>query len=82
MASVFWEAHGVLFIDILIEKQTLNATYYSKFLKDRVKPAFRSRQGGRSVKSFCLFHNARPHTDTVTREHRRNAWGGTATCGL
>jgi histone-lysine N-methyltransferase SETMAR len=67
MASVFWDSQGVLFIDFLTEQRTINAAYYSKLLKDRVKPAFHSKRRGRSVKSVCLLHdNTRPHTAAVT----------------
>jgi histone-lysine N-methyltransferase SETMAR len=66
MASVFWESQGVLFIDFLTER-TINAAYYTKPLKDRVKSAFLSKRRGRSVKSFSVLHdNARPHTVAVT----------------
>jgi hypothetical protein len=62
----FWASHGVLFIDFLIE-QLINVAYYSKLLKDRVKPTFRSKRRGRSVKSVCHLHdNASPHTAAVT----------------
>jgi histone-lysine N-methyltransferase SETMAR len=61
------ESQGVLLIYILIEQRTINAAYYSKLLKDLVKPAFRSKRRGRSVKSVCLLHdNACPHTAAVT----------------
>jgi hypothetical protein len=67
MASVFWDSEGVLFIDFLIEEQIINAAYYSKLLKDRVKPAFRSKRRGQSVKSVCLLRdNACLHTVGVT----------------
>jgi hypothetical protein len=67
MASVFWEPQGVLFICFLTEQRTINADYYWKPLKDQVKPAFRSKRRGRSVKSVCLFHDkVRPHTAAVT----------------
>jgi len=42
-ASVFWESQGILFIDFLIEEQTINQAYYVKLLKDRAKPAFHSK---------------------------------------
>jgi hypothetical protein len=71
MASVIFlggggESQDVLFIDFLIE-QTINAAYYSKLLKDRVKPAFHSKRRAQSVKSVRLLHNnPRPHIATVT----------------
>jgi hypothetical protein len=64
---LFWDSQGVIFIDILVEQRTINAAYYSKLLKDRVMPAFRSKRRGRSVRSVCLLHdNACPHTAAVT----------------
>jgi hypothetical protein len=66
-ASGFWYSQGVLFVCFLIEQPTVNAAYYSKLLKVRIKPASRSNRRGRSVKSVCLLHdNARPHTAAVT----------------
>jgi hypothetical protein len=61
------DSEGDLFIDFLIEQRTINAASYSKLLKDRVKPDFRSKRRGRLVKSVCLLHdNARPYTAAVT----------------
>jgi hypothetical protein len=53
MTSVFWDSEGVLLIDSLIEEGTINAAYYSKFLKDRLKPAFHSKRRSQSSKN-CL----------------------------
>jgi hypothetical protein len=36
-----------LFINFLTKQQTINAYFYSKLLKTRVKPAFRSKRRGR-----------------------------------
>jgi len=47
-------------------QRTINTAYYSKLLKDRVKPAFHWKRRGRSFKSFCLLHNLSPHTTAVT----------------
>jgi hypothetical protein len=77
MARDFWDSQGDLFIDFLIEQRTINTAYYSKLLKDLLKPDFRSKQRGRSVKSVCLHDNARPHCDN--RNIAGNALGGTAT---
>jgi hypothetical protein len=64
-----WDSQGVLFVHFLTEQRKINAAYYSKLLKDKVKPAFRSKWRGRSAKSVCLLHdNARPHTAAVTTE--------------
>ena len=32
MASVFWEAHGIFFIDYLEENKTINIDYYAAIL--------------------------------------------------
>jgi len=51
----------------MIEQRTIIAVYYSKLLKERVKPTFCSRRRGPSVKSVRLFHyNARQYTAAVT----------------
>jgi len=69
ISAVYYSKVGILFVDLLIENRTINAAYHSKLLKDRIKPAFRSKRRGRSVKSVCLLHgNARPHTAAVTTE--------------
>jgi hypothetical protein len=60
-----------LFIDVLVEQRTFNAASYSKLLKDEVKPYFRSKRRGQSVKSVCLLHD--------NKNIRGNALGGTAT---
>jgi len=45
----------------------INSAYYSKFLKDQVKPAFHSKRRGRSVKSVSLLHdNVGLHTAAVS----------------
>jgi hypothetical protein len=47
----FWGPQGVLFIDFLKELRTINEAYYSKLLRDRIKPNFRSKRRSLSVKS-------------------------------
>jgi hypothetical protein len=37
MASVFWDSHGVIFIDFLTEQRPINADYYLKLLKVQSK---------------------------------------------
>jgi hypothetical protein len=65
--QLFLDSEEVLFVDFLSEQRTIDATYYSVLPKNRVKPAFRSKRRGRSVKSFCILHdNARAHSAAVT----------------
>jgi len=68
MVSVFWDSQqGVLLIDFLTEQRSINAAYYSKLLKDRVKPAYRPKRRSRPVKSVCHVHdNARLYTAVMT----------------
>jgi hypothetical protein len=67
----FWggggrDSQGVLFTHFLQERP-MYAACYSKLFKGWVKPVFRSKWRGQSVKSVCLLHdNARPHTAAVT----------------
>jgi histone-lysine N-methyltransferase SETMAR len=68
--AFFWNSLGVLLIDFLIEQWIIDTAYYSKLLKDRVKPAFLSKRRGRSV-------NARPPTAAVTTgSFEEMHWGG------
>jgi ribosomal protein L31E len=67
VTAVAWGSQGVSFIKFLIGQRTINASYYSKLLRDRIKAASRSKRRDRSVKSVCLLHDkARPHTAVVT----------------
>jgi len=67
-ASEFRDSQCVLFVFFfLTEQRIINAAYYMKSLKDRLKPALCSKRRGRSVKSVCLHRdNARPHTAALT----------------
>jgi hypothetical protein len=48
----FGDSRGPLFVDFLIEQQTINTDYYSKLLEDRVKPAlFQNDEVGQSKAS-------------------------------
>jgi hypothetical protein len=66
MASVFRDCQSAKFIDFPIEQRIILTQLI--ILKDWVKPAFRSKQRGRSVKGVCLLHdNAHPHTTAVAK---------------
>lgn len=68
MATVFWDFKGVLFVDFLHGRKTINAQYYSNLLTEHVKVAIRGkRRKSQSSVSF-LQDNARPHTAALTRE--------------
>jgi hypothetical protein len=43
IVSVLWDSQGVSFIDFLTEQRIINASYYSKLLKEPAKLVFRSK---------------------------------------
>ena len=61
MASVFWDAKGIVFIDYLLKGQTINGEYYSKnreyyaILVRQLRKAIRSKRPGKLSKGV-LFH--------------------------
>ena len=62
MATVFWDASGVLLVDILPDGQTINADRYIETLK-KLKRAIRRKRPALSDDQVLLLHdNARPHT--------------------
>ena len=63
LATFFWDAKGIIHINFLEEKRTIDAEYYSNLLKGPVKNAFRRKQQGMPSKGVIWHHdNARPHT--------------------
>lgn len=66
MASVFWDAHGIIFIDYLQKGQTINSEYYIALL-ERLKVEI-ARKRPHLSKKKVLFHqdNAPCHTSVKT----------------
>ena len=54
MASVFWDAHGVIFIDYLEKGRTITVAYYGALL-DRLVEEIRKKRP--HLKKKFLFHN-------------------------
>ena len=68
LRTVFFDFKGVILIDFLHERQTVNATYYSQLL-DNAKTAYRQKRCGFPIRDIILLQdNARPHTDALTME--------------
>lgn len=68
LSTVFWDYRGVLHVDFLHERRTVNAEYYCQLL-DEAKQAYRRKRRGQPIRNVILLHdNARPHTAAVTRE--------------
>ena len=72
MATVFWDAHGVIMLDFLAKKSTITGAYYANLL-DQLRTAIREKHRGKLFKGILLQQdNARVHTckiamDTVER---------------
>jgi transposase len=66
MASVFWDVHGVILVDLTPPGSTINAAAYQKTLK-RLNEAIRRKRPGLLTKGLgVLLHNARPHSAAAT----------------
>lgn len=65
MASVFWDAKGILMVDYLPKGQTINGAYYANLL-GMLNEKIREKRPGLARKKI-IFHqdNARPHTSIV-----------------
>jgi [histone H3]-lysine36 N-dimethyltransferase SETMAR len=68
MATVFWDASGVLLIDHLPNGQTINADRYIATLKKLKRNIRRKRPGLRDDQVLLLHDNARSHSALRTQE--------------
>ena len=72
MATVFWDAQGVIMLDFLAKKSTITVAYYANLL-DQLRTVIREKRQGKLSKGILLQQdNARVHTckiamDTVER---------------
>ena len=53
MASVFWDVHGIIFIDYLEKGKTINSDYYTALL-DRLKAEIVKKQPIWRRNKFCF----------------------------
>ena len=68
MATVFWDFKGVLLVDFLHARRTVNVAYYCNLL-EKVRAAYRSKRRGFPIRDVLLLHdNARPHSAALTQE--------------
>jgi len=44
MATIFWDSKGVLYVNFLTERRTINAEYYLALLEGPVKTAIRKKR--------------------------------------
>lgn len=67
MATVFWDAQGVILVDFLERGQTINSERYCETLK-KLRRAIQNKRRGKLSEKVLFFHdNARPHTANRTQ---------------
>lgn len=59
MASVFWDCQGLLLIDYMPHKTTINAEYYAQLLK-KLRSAIKEKRRGKLSKGIFLLHDNAP----------------------
>ena len=62
MATVFWDAKGIIMLDFLPKRHTITGVYYANLL-DQLRTAIREKRRGKLSKGVLLQQdNARVHT--------------------
>ena len=68
MATVFWDAQGVIMLDFLAKKSTITGAYYANLL-DQLSPAIREKCRGKLSKGILLQQdNAGVHTCKIAMD--------------
>ena len=68
MATVFWDAQGVIMLDFLAKKSTITDAYYANLL-DHLRTAIREKRRGKLSKGILLQQdNARVHTCKIAMD--------------
>ena len=68
MATVFWDAKGVIMLDILPKRSTITGVYYANLL-DQLRTAIREKRRGKLSKGVLLQQdNERVHACKVAME--------------
>ena len=68
MATVFWDAKGVIMLDLLPKRITITGVYYANLL-DQLRTAIREKRRGKLSKGVLLQQdNARVHTCKVAMD--------------
>jgi histone-lysine N-methyltransferase SETMAR len=67
MASIFWDAHGVIFFDFLEKGKTITGPYYASLL-DRLNEEIKTKRK-HLLKKKVLFHhdNAPAHSSNIVQ---------------
>jgi len=72
MATMFWNSKGVLYVDFLTERRTINTEYYSALLEGPVKTAIRNKRKRAQTSVSFLQNNACPHVVACTMDTAQN----------
>ena len=68
MATVFWDAKGVIMLNFLPKRSTITGVYYVN-LSDQLRTAIREKRRGKLSKGVLLLqYNARVHTCKVAMD--------------
>ena len=68
MATVFWDAKGVIMLDVLPKRSTITGVYYVN-LSDQLRTVIREKRQGNFSKGVLLQQdNARVHTCKVAMD--------------
>ena len=59
MASVFWDAKSIVFIDYLQKGKTINGEYYAELLRE-LRQAIKSKRPGKLTKGVLLHQDNAP----------------------
>ena len=68
MATVFWDAQGIIMLDFLAKKSTITVAYYANLL-DQLRTVIREKRRGKLSKGILLQQdNARVHTCKIAKD--------------
>ena len=68
MATVFWDAQGIIMLDFLAKKSTKTVVYYANLL-DQLRTVIREKRQGKLSKGILLQQdNARVHTYKIAMD--------------
>ena len=66
MLNLFWDERGVILGHYMPSGNTVNSATYADLLKNRLRPAIKSKRRGPLSIGVLLQHDkARPHTDSL-----------------
>ena len=68
LVTVFWDSVGVILVDFMSKRATINSDVYIDTLKKLKARVRRVRPALEMSKVFLQYENARPHTSLKTRE--------------